>query len=121
MSYTHFNDENYPEYVVIEESSNDVSLFLIDDSAVNLVHHIHKEECCEYHSVYDHFISRAIVFSQRSSYYVVRLIKENQSTQILETKYHDNLVNYLNNHVSPHRWCHYFVSTTNSFLFCLNR
>lgn len=102
MGYTHLDDENNPEYVVIKESSNDVSLFLINDSAVNLVHHIHKEEGCEYHCVNDHFICRAIIFSQRCCYYVVRLIKENQSTQILETEYHDNLVSDLNNHVSPH-------------------
>ena len=66
MSDSHFNDEYNPEYRVIEESLYHVDFAVADDSAVDLVDHVHQKESREHNRVHCHFVSRPIILSQRS-------------------------------------------------------
>jgi len=54
----HFEEEDEPEPDVVEQSTEDVQVILVDQTAINLVEQTHENERVENKSVQNHLVGR---------------------------------------------------------------
>lgn len=98
MSQSDLASDDHPEKQVVVKGLERIDFVFICDSAVDLVEHVHAEIGEEYHGVHLHFVLVGLHFSHNK----VVGIDEDENSKVHQAKDYRDLVDTLNDNISPH-------------------